>query len=109
MAGKSRSLGRLPIDGEARERLRTAQVAEGTATGAVYDAQAAVEAAIGKRDQAVAAASVAVQAAETALASKYAELISVSGADRAAVLLGMTRTALKRLAKNGTTDASKPT
>lgn len=102
MATKSRALSKLPTDVQARERLREAQAVEATATAAVYNAHDALAAATAKRDALLAAASEAVFCADTALAASYAELISVSGLDRAALLLGLTKSELRRSAKADT-------
>jgi hypothetical protein len=99
MATKSRSFGKQPTDLHARERLREAQATEASATNAVYSAADVSHAAITKRDQARAAATVAVDAAEIKLAAAHAELVTVSGLDRAAMLLGVSKAALRKASK----------
>ena len=88
--------GRLPLDVHTRERLREAQSAEGRAVKAVCSAQAAVESARAKRDSAYLAANKVVERAEHRLTSAHAQLVEVSGLDRAAVLLGANRHVLRR-------------
>jgi hypothetical protein len=108
MATKSRSLGKQPTDLHARERLREAQAAEASATNAVYSATDVLHAAINKRDQARAVATVAVDAAEIKLAATRAELVTVSGLDRAAMLLGVSTAALRKAAKAQPKSELKP-
>jgi hypothetical protein len=99
MATKSRSFDKQPTDLHARERLRDAQATEASATNAVYSATDVLHAAITKRDQARALATVAVDAAEIKLAATRVELVTVSGLDRAAMLLGVSKAALRKAAK----------
>jgi hypothetical protein len=93
---RSRSLGRRPTDLRARERLRDAQTAEARAVTAVYAAEAGRDAAIERRDQAWAAAAALVDAAEDDLAVARAAVVTVSGLDRAAVLLGTAKADLRK-------------
>ncbi len=95
---RSRSLGKFPSDLQARERLREAQAAEARAVTAVYAADAERDKAIARRDEAVAAATTVVEAADADLAAARAGLVAVSGVDRAAILLGATRSELRRAA-----------
>jgi hypothetical protein len=101
MPARSRSFGKLPTDPQARERLRDAQNREAGATAAVYAARTALESATTRRDEIAAAASVAVSAAATRLASAYGALAAVSGWDRAAALLGLSKAELRRISKSG--------
>jgi len=87
---------RLPRDVHARERLRDAQRAESGAVAAVYTASGALERAFAKREAAVAAANATVDRARAVLATAQAELVRVSGLDRAAALLGATKIELRR-------------
>jgi len=96
---KSRSIGKRPTDLAARERLRQAQVAESRATAAVYAAMEALGAAIAKREEANAAATVVVDSAAGALTLARADLVAVSGLDRAAMLLGVSKPELRKATK----------
>lgn len=81
-------MSKLPINEEARARLRAAQLEEAKALRAVESTEAAC----------VKARSV-LDAAETSLAQAQAELVRISGAHRAAVLLDVTAERLQRIAK----------
>lgn len=85
-----------PRDPHARERLREAQAAESRAVASVYAAEAKVEAAIIKRDNARATADGWVADATDLRDQARADLVSVSGADRAALLLGLGKLELRR-------------
>lgn len=87
---------RKPTDPRTRERLREAQAAESCALPAVCAAETKVTSAIGKRDKACATADKWVTAAADALDHARAELVSVSGPDRAALLLGISKPELRR-------------
>jgi hypothetical protein len=87
---------RKPADPLARERLREAQAAETQALSAVCIAEAKVESAIVKRDKAYATADSWVADANAVLDTARSELASVSGVDRAALLLGISKTELRR-------------
>jgi len=86
---KARSLGRLPKNTHARERLREAQVAEATALTKVCAAEATLSQATDVQRH-----------AERELAAAQAALIDVSGLQRAATLLNTTPTALRRGLQN---------
>jgi hypothetical protein len=86
----------MPRDGRARERLREAQQREAEAVAAVFVAQGALQKARAKRDAAIASATVVVDAAEEVVAAKQAALVKVSGVERAALLLGLKATELRR-------------
>jgi len=96
MAQRAGSAGRLPRDVVARERLRRAHQEEVRAVSAVCAAQCGLAAARLKRDRAVAAADAVVVDAERELATAQTALVEVSGLDRAGVLLGLNRAALRR-------------
>jgi multidrug resistance efflux pump len=83
---------RLPINDEARARLRAAQLEEAKALRAVESTEAAC----------VKARSV-LDAAETSLAQAQAGLVRVSGPHRAALLLDVTAEHLQRIAKGART------
>jgi hypothetical protein len=96
MTHPPRRTGRIPKDVQARERLREAQDAEARAVSAACAAQEALAAAIGRRDTAVAAANALLAEAEQAVASAQASVVAVSGVERASVLLGVSRTVLRK-------------
>jgi hypothetical protein len=87
---------RKPADALARERLREAQAAESQALSAVCVAESKVESALAKRDKAYATADSWVADANAVLDIARSELAAVSGVDRAALLLGITKTELRR-------------
>jgi hypothetical protein len=89
MTTKSRSLGRLPKDIHARERLREAQVAEAKALTKVCAAEETLSRATDVQRQ-----------AERELADAQAALIDISGLQRAAALLNTTAPALRRGLQN---------
>ena len=85
-----------PNDPGARERLREAQAVEARAVVAAYVAEAKVATAITKRDKAHAIAEEWVADATGLLDRARADLVSISGADRAALLLGISKLELRR-------------
>ncbi len=87
---------RKPADPRFRERLREAQTAEANALAVVCAAEAKVAAALARRDKARATADTWVAEANTVLDAARAELASISGVDRAALLLGIGRGELRR-------------
>jgi hypothetical protein len=87
---------RRPADPRARERLREAQAAETAALAAVCAAKTKVAAAQARRTKALATAAGWVNEAATLLDAARADLAAVSGADRAALLLGIPKTELRR-------------
>jgi hypothetical protein len=96
MTQRAGSAARLPRNVVARERLRRAQQDEVRAVSAVCAAQCGLTAARLKRDRAAAAADALVAEAERGLAIAQTGLVEVSGLDRAGVLLGLNRAALRR-------------
>ena len=72
------------------------QDAEARAVSAACAAQDALAAAIGRRDKAVAAAEALLAEAERAVAAAQANVVAVSGVERASALLGVNRTALRK-------------
>lgn len=96
MTQRAGSAARLPRNVVARERLRRAQQDEVRAVSAVCAAQCGLAAARLKRHRAVAAADAVVVEAERELAVAQTGLVEVSGLDRAGVLLGLNRAALRR-------------
>jgi hypothetical protein len=77
-------------------RLREARKAEDAALVVVARAQAAVEAAAEKRAGALIALDAAVTDAETELTQAHNHLVDAAGLDRAAVVLGMHRSELRK-------------
>ena len=94
----------MPKDIRTRERLRTAQAAEAHAVAAVCSAETALVAIRGKRDAAIAKADAAVAGAEHVVAAAQAELVTVSGLDRAARLLGHEKVVLRKALSVGVGD-----
>jgi hypothetical protein len=78
-----------------RTRLKAAQASEAAAVASVHAAAAAMVRAQEKFDAAVALRQGAVEEAAVALAHAYAELVSASGVDRAALILDLPRVTLK--------------
>ena len=87
---------RLPRDLEARERLQRAQQAEAAAVANVYRADAQLAKAHAKYDAAVAAATKIVDQARDGVAQAQAALVDISGRDRAAQLLGITKADIRK-------------
>ena len=85
-----------PNDSRARERLREAQAVEARAVVAAYVAETKVATAITRRDKAQAIAERWVADATDLLDRARADLVSISGADRAAMLLGISKPELRR-------------
>lgn len=98
---RSRPARRTPADPRARERLREAQVAEAHAVAEVCAAEAKVATTIAKRDKARLTADAWVTEANEVLDRARAGLVSVSGLDRAALLLGIARPKLRRSLTSG--------
>jgi multidrug resistance efflux pump len=95
---------RMPLDERARHRLREAQQKESEAVAAVHAADAARETAQAKLDALVRQHQDRIQTAEQRLSLAKAELVSVSGIERAASLLDQPVKALRaavRAAKEG--------
>lgn len=106
MTGRSGS--RLPRDVRARERLRAAQQAEAAAVAAVVAAQEAMRRSESRHAEAIANAQARVDKARAVLTDAQAGLVRVSGLDRAAGVLGVSRAALRRTvaaARAGARDA----
>jgi hypothetical protein len=89
--------GRLPRDVHARERLREAQRQEAHMLAAVYAAEGVLARAHAKRDAALAATSAVVQHAEDQVATAQAALVEVSGVHRAAILLAVDPSDLRKV------------
>jgi hypothetical protein len=87
---------RRPRDDRARSRLLEAQQLEAEALTDVYAAQENVTKACVKRDAAIAAAEARVEDAERAVESAKGALVRVSGLDRAAMLLAVEATTLRK-------------
>lgn len=96
-----------PTDVPARQRLREAQAVEARAVADVCVAEAKVRTAITKRDKAQAIADRWVAGATELLDRARADLVSVSGVERAALLLGIGKPELRRsLAANNSQDGA---
>ena len=80
---------RRPLDERARHRLREAQQKESEAVAAVHAADAAKEAAQTKLDVLVRQHQSRIETAEEQLNLAKAELVAVSGLERAAALLDL--------------------
>ena len=78
---------RRPLDERARARLRAAQKAESDAVSAVHAASANRESARAKLDAVIARYQVAITGTDHSLSMAQARLVSVSGIERAALLL----------------------
>jgi hypothetical protein len=96
MTSQTRSVTRMPRDIRARERLREAQQAEARALTVVCSSEVALARVCRQRDEVIAAASARVAAFERELATVQASLVSISGLDRAAVLLGLEPSVLRK-------------
>jgi hypothetical protein len=83
-ASPSRSVGRLPTDPVARERLREAQAAEARVVAAYYASAARLD-----------TARAMLAEAESALASAVTAVVATSGAERATILLGLGKAELR--------------
>ena len=91
-----RSGPRLPRDVRARERLRAAQQAEAAAVAAVVVAQDAVRRSEARHAAAIANTQARIDRARAVLTDAQASLVRVSGLDRSAGVLGVSRAALRR-------------
>jgi hypothetical protein len=99
MTGVARSA-RMPRDVRARERLREAQLRESEAVAAVCAAHDALARAAAKRDAVLASATATVDQAHASVQAAQAALVQVSGADRAAQLLGVDPAEMRK-SRNG--------
>jgi sigma54-dependent transcription regulator len=97
---------RRPLDERARARLRDAQKAESDAVAAVQAASADKVGARAKLDAVIVKHHVAITGTDRALSKAQAQLVSVSGIERAALLLGEPVAAL-RAAVRSTTGAAR--
>jgi hypothetical protein len=89
--------GRMPRDTRTRERLREAQRRETESVAAVCAANETLQKACAKREAALAAATAAVDDAQGVVETAQAALVNVSGLDRAALLLGVNSTELRKI------------
>lgn len=96
MSEPSRTRPAKPADPRTRERVRQAQAVETRAVAAVCAAEAKVAKVTAQRDKARAVADAWVAGASARLDAARAELAAVSGVDRAALLLGIGKTELRR-------------
>ena len=100
MTSRSPRTIRRPRDARTRDRLVEAQQLEAHALAGVCAAQEGLSRACAKRDAVVARANVAVEQARATVESAQAVLIRVSGIDRAALLLAVEATALRKVASS---------
>jgi hypothetical protein len=98
---------RRPLDERARARLREAQRAESDAVAAVQSASANREGARAKLDAVIVKHQVAINGADHALSKAQAQLVSVSGIERAALLLEQPVTALRAAVRSTTGGAGE--
>jgi hypothetical protein len=103
MTSRSTRTTRRPRDSRTRDRLLEAQQLEAEALADVCAAQEDLNKACLKRDTALAAASARVDEAQGAVELAQTALVRVSGLDRAALLLAIDATTLRKVAnsKNG--------
>jgi hypothetical protein len=96
-----RATGR-PIDERARARLRDAQRVESDAVALVHAAELNKERTRAKLDAVIAKHRVAIDEADQALTKAQAHLVSVSGMDRAALLVDQPVAALRAAVRGAT-------
>ena len=93
---------RRPLDERARTRLREAQKLESDAVAAIHAAAMSKESTQAKLDALIAEHQVAINAAEQRLCRARANLVSVSGLARAALLLELPVSALRAAVRSAT-------
>jgi hypothetical protein len=93
---------RRPLDERARARLREAQRLESDAVAAVHVAAMRKESTQAKLDALIAEHQVAIDAAEHGLGRAHANLVSVSGIARAALLLELPVSVLRAAVRAAT-------
>jgi hypothetical protein len=98
---------RRPLDERARARLRDAQRVETDAVAAVHVAAVTKESAQAKLDAVVAKHRSAIAGADHALSQAQAHLVSVSGIERAALLLDQQVASLRATVRATSGDAGK--
>jgi hypothetical protein len=98
---------RRPLDERARARLREAQKAESDAVAAVQAASADREGARAKLDAVIVKHQVAINGADHELSKAQAQLVSVSGIERAALLLEETAATLRAAVRSTTCGAGE--
>ena len=96
---------RRPLDERARTRLRDAQRVESDAVASVHAAAINKECTRAKLDTVIAKHQGAIDVAGHALSKAQAHLVSVSGIDRAALLLEQPVAALRAAVRAATGDA----
>ena len=96
---------RRPLDERARARLRDAQRLESDAVAAVHAASVNSEGARAKLDAVIAKHQVAIGEADNAVSNAQAQLVSVSGIERAALLLAQPVAALRAAVRSTTGEA----
>jgi len=99
---------RQPLDERARARLRHAQKVESEAVAAVHTAAVEKQSAQAKLDAAIAKLRGAIDEADDALSKAQAHLVSVSGIQRAGLLLEQPAATLRAAVRAATGDAREP-
>ena len=98
---------RRPLDEGARARLRDAQRLESDAVGAVHAASVNRDGARAKLDAVIAKHQDAINRADHALSKAQAHLVSVSGIERAALVIDQPIATLRAAVRAATSDARK--
>jgi hypothetical protein len=98
---------RRPLDERARARLRDAQKLESDAVALVHAAAIKKESAQDRLDTIIAKHQVAIGTADRALSLAQAHLVSVSGIERAALLLDEPVAALRAAVRSTTGEAGE--
>lgn len=88
---------RVTMDPAALKRVRAARAAEDAALSALFGRVAALDAAKTRRTNALAALDADVHNAEAVLADARGALVAATGLQRAAVILDLTPTTLRKL------------
>jgi hypothetical protein len=100
MTNRSTRTIRRPRDSQTGDRLLEAQQLETEALADVCAAQEGLSNACLKRDAALAAANARVDEAQSVVEAAQAALVRVSGIDRAALLLAVDATTLRKVASS---------
>jgi len=98
---------RRPLDERARARLRDAQRLESLAVGAVHAASVNRDGVRAKLDAVIAKHQDAIKRADHELSKAQAHLVSVSGIERAALVVDLPVATLRAAVRAATGDASK--
>ena len=96
----------MPVGSDVRERLRAAQLAEAAAIAAVQKALAAEADARARLDAIILKHQAVLAKTTRAVHATQASLVGISGLERAAALLDVSRSVLRSAVKEITQDAS---